>query len=175
MTLTKAEQDEMVACLEWAACLAEQRRNKTKSLQNPVFDDWLERCNTALARALSLNIGPHEDGNWIAFKSNWPCDTCGVPWCRLHDGDTEVHEAQGAQGAHYQTHSAKGAQPTTLQELFNAMRANDPNLPEWHNLPTFGGPDIENTTGIWSWDATHYIEGTCADDLQVVARAEGGE
>lgn len=62
-----------------------------------------------------------------------------------------------------------------LQELFEAMKANDPSLPEWHDLPTFGGPNIEDTTGKWSWDATHYIEGTCADDLQVVARDEGGE
>jgi len=85
------------------------------------------------------------------------------------------HAVHLAQGAHYRAHSTQGAKPTTLQELFEAMRANDPNLPEWHDLPTFGGPDIENTTGVWSWDATHYIEGTCADDLQLVARDEGGE
>ena len=86
--------------------------------------------------------------------------------------DKEVNKAQGA---HYQAHSTQGAKPTTLQGLFEAMKANDPSLPEWHDLPTFGGPDIENTLGIWSWDATHYIEGTCADDLQLVARDEGGE
>jgi hypothetical protein len=69
---------------------------------------------------------------------------------------------------------ARGPQLTTLPELLLAMKADDPGLPEWHNLPTFGGPDIESTAGIWSWDATHYIEGTCADDLELLPRDDTG-
>lgn len=60
--------------------------------------------------------------------------------------------------------------PETLDELYEMMKNDDPNLPEWDSLPTFGGPDIDNTTGIWSWDETRKIVGTCSDDIKIVDR-----
>lgn len=41
---------------------------------------------------------------------------------------------------------------------------------DWSGLPTFGGVDIEDTSGVWSWDATHQIVGTCPADIEIVAR-----
>lgn len=58
---------------------------------------------------------------------------------------------------------------TTLDDLYNAMRAGQITA-DWDNLPTFGGADIDDTHGVWSWDADRMIVGTCADDLEVVPR-----
>lgn len=43
---------------------------------------------------------------------------------------------------------------------------------DWTSLPTFGGEEPHNTVGVWSWDATRLLVGTCADDLKIVDRAE---
>lgn len=64
---------------------------------------------------------------------------------------------------------------TNLQELKTAMQQNHPSTLDqygsWRSdLPTFGGPEPDDTTGIWSWDATSLLVGTCADDLGIVAR-----
>lgn len=39
------------------------------------------------------------------------------------------------------------------------------------SLPTFGGNEPENTQGVWSWDETHMIVGTCPSDMEIVSRA----
>lgn len=39
-------------------------------------------------------------------------------------------------------------------------------------LPTFGGEEPTYSDGIWSWDATHLLVGTCAADLRMVPRAD---
>ncbi len=59
-----------------------------------------------------------------------------------------------------------------LRELFEAMRQDDPNLPKWDSLPTFGGAEPLDTEGVWSWNATHQIEGTCSQDLKIVEKAK---
>ena len=66
-----------------------------------------------------------------------------------------------------------------LKDLFDAMKAGsesimDPDHPgQWStSLPTFGGEEPASTAGVWSWDETHLIVGTCEDDLRIVARAE---
>ena len=41
---------------------------------------------------------------------------------------------------------------------------------DWTSLPTFGGEEPQDTAGVWSWDATRLLVGTCADDLKIVAR-----
>ena len=41
---------------------------------------------------------------------------------------------------------------------------------DWTELPTYGGAEPADTDGIWSWDATRLLIGTCADDLQIVER-----
>lgn len=65
-----------------------------------------------------------------------------------------------------------------LDELFKAMKQDhrrdegegDPRLGDWTDLPVFGGLEIENTIGVWSWDANRKIVGTCASDIQIVNR-----
>ena len=62
-----------------------------------------------------------------------------------------------------------------LDELFEAMRENDPRTLDRHeqwssNLPTFGGADMDDL-GVWSWDETRMICGTCGDDLKILPRA----
>jgi hypothetical protein len=42
--------------------------------------------------------------------------------------------------------------------------------PDWTSLPVFGGSEPDETTGIWSWDETHLIVGSSADDLEIVER-----
>lgn len=42
---------------------------------------------------------------------------------------------------------------------------------DWTELPTFGGEAPADTQGVWSWDATRLLVGTCASDLRIVARA----
>ena len=52
-----------------------------------------------------------------------------------------------------------------------ALEAN-PNEYEWDKCPLFGGEEPDDTTGILSWDPTHLLIGTCADDLQIISRQE---
>jgi len=74
---------------------------------------------------------------------------------------------------------------TCLDELFYVLKGNptegeaeDAGLPtahgecDWTSLPTFGGAEPKDTTGIWSWDETRMIVGTCADDIKIVRRPE---
>jgi hypothetical protein len=60
--------------------------------------------------------------------------------------------------------------PTTLDELYEKMKEDDPDLPPWDMLPVFGGPDIEDPDGIWSWDETRMIVGTNSTDIRLVDR-----
>ncbi len=41
---------------------------------------------------------------------------------------------------------------------------------DWTSLPTFGGEEPDDTSGVWSWDETRVITGTCADDLKIAPR-----
>lgn len=64
-----------------------------------------------------------------------------------------------------------------LNELRNAMLRHDPSVLDQHgqwrtDLPTFGGPDVLDTTAIWSWDSENVLRGTCADDLRIEPREE---
>jgi len=56
-----------------------------------------------------------------------------------------------------------------LDELLERIRAEDPQLPAWDDLPTYG-PSPRDTSGVWSWDATRQIVGTCSSDVEIVAR-----
>lgn len=64
------------------------------------------------------------------------------------------------------------ADPRNLRDLLESMRTGRTPGDLWDDLPTFGGRDIEHTLAVWSWDATHAIVGTCADDLNIVPRSE---
>ena len=67
--------------------------------------------------------------------------------------------------------------PNTLQELLDLMRDGDPYVfddrGDWStSLPNFGGEEPEDTTHVWSWDETHLLVGTCADDLRLVPHGD---
>ena len=62
-----------------------------------------------------------------------------------------------------------------LERLRDLLEANDPAVLDQHgqwstDLPTFGGDEPENTDGVWSWDETRLIVGTCSDDVEIVSR-----
>ena len=38
------------------------------------------------------------------------------------------------------------------------------------DLPTFGGTEPDDTEGVWSWDETSLLVGTCCADLEIVDR-----
>jgi len=56
-----------------------------------------------------------------------------------------------------------------LDDLLERIRAEDPTLPAWDDLPTYG-PSPRDTVGVWSWDTTRQIVGTCSSDVEIVAR-----
>lgn len=60
-----------------------------------------------------------------------------------------------------------------LDELFRLMKrfSFDGNL-DWTDLPTFGGPDIQDTNCIWSWDPTRRIVGECSENLVLCDRED---
>lgn len=64
----------------------------------------------------------------------------------------------------------------TLRELLEVLRESRMLAPEyrdavdWGSLPLFGGPEPADTQGVWSWDETHLLVGTCANDLEIVSR-----
>lgn len=61
----------------------------------------------------------------------------------------------------------------TLDDLLRAIRAGEQALTT--DLPTFGGTDPVDTRGLWSWDATRLLVGSCADDLQILTRGAYAE
>jgi hypothetical protein len=67
-----------------------------------------------------------------------------------------------------------------LDELYEAMisgnSACQDKWGDWRtNLPTFGGPEPEDTAGYWSWDRGRVIVGTCDDDLRILPREAAGD
>lgn len=64
-------------------------------------------------------------------------------------------------------------QPVDLDDLLSRMRADDPTLPDWGSLPTFGGDRIVNTDygPVWSWDAKDVLWGTVAS-LEIISRED---
>lgn len=65
----------------------------------------------------------------------------------------------------------------SLDGLCEAMRKDDPRFLDqdgrWVDpLPIFGGEEPADTMDIGSWDETRLLVGTCAQDLQIVARKD---
>lgn len=66
----------------------------------------------------------------------------------------------------------------SLDDLFNAVREyracddrNDVDAEvDWSDLPTFGGFTPKATDEVWSWDRSRLMVGTCADDMELIAR-----
>lgn len=62
-----------------------------------------------------------------------------------------------------------------LDALLNALRSGEIGEREydaWTSLPTFGGDEPADTTGVWSWDADRLLVGEGRADLQIVPRGE---
>jgi len=58
----------------------------------------------------------------------------------------------------------------SLDVLLSAMQMHDE--ANWSDLPTFGGPDVTSPCcGVWSWDETRMIIGTCSKDVRIVDRS----
>lgn len=55
-----------------------------------------------------------------------------------------------------------------LGDLLAVLRDYQPN--DLDDLPTFGGVEPKDTLEVWSWDETRLLVGTCAADLEIVAR-----
>lgn len=62
------------------------------------------------------------------------------------------------------------ATTANLNELFDALQSREIEMSD--QLPTFGGTEPQDTQGVWSWDESRLIVGTCADDIQLVSRDE---
>lgn len=75
------------------------------------------------------------------------------------------------------------ATPTTLDDLCDTLtecpscRAGDDDESphtcgglDWTALPTFGGAEPRDTSGVWSWDEGRLLVGTCGSDLRIVSR-----
>lgn len=58
----------------------------------------------------------------------------------------------------------------SLDALFDAMRSRL--VDRWDSLPTFGGEEPADTSGVWSWDEDRVIVGNCADDIEIISRKE---
>ena len=62
--------------------------------------------------------------------------------------------------AHPELHPAEP--PTSLDDLLSLVLLGHPGVLDKHgqvrtDLPTFGGPDVEDTDNIWSWDETRVL------------------
>ena len=59
----------------------------------------------------------------------------------------------------------------SLDTLLASWRAGEFDDRALTRLPTFGGSEPESgTSGVWSWDATRLLVGTCASDARIVDR-----
>lgn len=110
-----------------------------------------------------------------------------------HGGDNTVEPGtlmvrDGREGHTVCVHCAFGVTSTGLTGLVEtlcgardaALDANDGRYDDWSDvddnidwsdLPTFGGEEPPDTSGIWSWDAAHMLVGGCLDELEIVVRA----
>lgn len=71
---------------------------------------------------------------------------------------------------------------TNLKELLNELRSiqtvAEIERIDMTSLPTFGGEEPANMTGVWSWDATHLLvgddvgTGEFVGDLKIVKRGQ---
>ena len=63
---------------------------------------------------------------------------------------------------------------TTLDDLLEILTDDSTEIDsdEMVALPTFGGGEPDNTLGVWSWDETRLLVGSCSDDYEIVDRSE---
>ena len=102
----------------------------------------------------------------IVFHFGWSALVC--PGCKAEIGKTDFNIFRHHADVFFVR--SETAAPVDLKTLFELMRKNDPSLPRWDSLPTFGGIEPEDTEGVWSWDSENMIVGTCSGDIQIVPR-----
>ena len=81
----------------------------------------------------------------------------------------------GREVQHNDGYTIREADYQCLEDLHAALTGDDPGALDRHgewrtDLPTFGGAEPADTSGVWSWDETRLLEGTCAADLEIVDR-----
>lgn len=60
---------------------------------------------------------------------------------------------------------------TNLDSLLAALQEGQfENDNDWSQLPTFGGNEPRDTSGVWSWDETRVLVGDCASELKILQR-----
>ena len=70
------------------------------------------------------------------------------------------------------------AAATSLNALMQALRdtrsltSEEQDEINWTDLQTFGGDEPSSTAEVWSWDADSLLVGACADDLEIISRAQ---
>ena len=69
--------------------------------------------------------------------------------------------------------NAELSQVQDLEELMSVLRSLDveDDTVDWTALPTFGGTEPHDTSGVWSWDATHLLVGESSDELRIEPRS----
>ena len=93
----------------------------------------------------------------------------------LRDSHARAHHADElatleAEGRDAFAEMRDALQPADLDELAAAMGEGRVACDD--ELPTFGGDEPDDTSGVWSWDATRAIVGNCADDIEIISREE---
>ena len=95
----------------------------------------------------------------------------------LRDSHARAHHADElaaleAEGRDAFAEMQAALQPADLDELAEMMRGGQVFRFDDGTLPTFGGTEPDDTSGVWSWDATRAIVGSCRSDVEIITRAE---
>jgi|WetSurMetagenome_2_1015567.scaffolds.fasta_scaffold1661089_1 hypothetical protein len=57
-----------------------------------------------------------------------------------------------------------------LKKIWENMTDDENDMLDSTSLPTFGGSEPSDTTGVWSWDEKNLLVGTCRSDLEIIPR-----
>jgi len=101
--------------------------------------------------------------------------TCDIP-----DGDYTEMVAAGIENPNSRKYwegfnSALNTEPKNLDDLLEQIKSGvfdhlHLNGNGWTELPVFGGAEPVSTVGVWSWDPTRLLVGTCSDDMKIINR-----
>ena len=100
-----------------------------------------------------------EDETLRSYFDNW----------RLSHSGIDYNPALVKRYGFWEIVDAQNAYPT-LDDLYNAIKSHEFYSLDWSSLPFYSEDEPENTSEVWSWDENRMIVGTCADDMQLVAR-----
>ena len=144
---------------EWAAPDTRAHDDFSVEFENSLAVERLLAAEPVRAAGRATTV--HDDGTvsyWDVFRQQW------------HRCPAELIEDRVL--ASFSAEERGAVRPQDLDDLLAALRARRIPGDDWDSLPTFGGSEIEDTDGVWSWDASRAIVGTCADDIEIVARQD---